>query len=171
MLRTSLLVAALAAVLATALEGNVRAAEQAGAPGTNVDMPILMAPMSKDGMLLGYAYVTSVLVATSPKAAIIVRDRIAFIQDAFVRDVNAAPIALGSDPSKVDRVLLAARLTAAARRVVGADKVVRINFTGGRDAGIQFAPLHRSEELQPADVPPPRARATAPAAAEAATSP
>jgi hypothetical protein len=156
-MRRTFVLAALAALLAN----SAVAAEKAGAPGTNVDMPILMAPMTKDGMLLGYAYVTSVLVATSPKAAIIVRDRIAFIQDAFVRDVNATSIAQPADPTQVDRARLAARLTAVARRVVGADKVVRINFTGGRDAGIAFAPLHQNEALQPADVPAPRTRATA----------
>jgi hypothetical protein len=162
--RTTLLVAALAALLATSIGGPVRAAEKAGAPGTNVDMPILMAPMSKDGMLLGYAYIKSVLVATSPRAAIIVRDKVAFIQDAFVRDVNATPVASAADPFKVNRVQLAARLTAAARRIVGADKVVGINFTGGRDAGIEFAPLHPTETPQPAETP-----TTVRAAAAAAT--
>jgi hypothetical protein len=151
--RTSLLVTSLAALLAASLDGSARAAEKAGAPGTNVDMPILMAPMSKDGMLLGYAYIKSVLVATSPRAAIIVRDKVAFIQDAFVRDVNAAPVALAADPTKVDRVLLAGRLAAAARRIVGAGKVVRINFSGGRDAGIEFAPLHPTETPQPVETP------------------
>jgi hypothetical protein len=160
----TLLVAALAAVFATSFGGPAHAAEKPGAPGTNVDMPILMAPMSKDGMLLGYAYIKSVLVATSPRAAIVVREKVPFIQDAFVRDVNAAPVGLAADPTKVDRALLAARLGAVARRIIGADKIVGINFSGGRDAGIEFAPLHPTETPQPAETP-----TTVRAAAAAAT--
>jgi len=56
-------------------------------------MPFLIAPMSKDGKLLGYAYISSKLVASSPGATIAVREKLAFIQDAFVRDVNAKPSA------------------------------------------------------------------------------
>ena len=155
------LAAVLAAALAAAATGGAaHAGEKPGDPGTNIDMPILMAPMSKDGQLLGYAYVTSVLVATSPRAALIIRDKLAFIQDGFVRDVNAAPIALASDPTKADRALLANRLLAVARRIVGADKVARINFSGGRDAGIAFAPMHPDQALQPVALPTVFRRAT-----------
>ena len=63
--------------------------DKAGAPGTNIDMPFLMAPMTgADGNLSGYAYISSRLTATSDASANQVRDKIAFIQDAFVRDVN-----------------------------------------------------------------------------------
>src|SRR5258707_4695300 len=78
------------------------AAEKAGDPGTNVDMPFLIAPMSKDGKLLGYAYISSRLVASSQRAALDIRDKIAFIQDALVRDVNAVPVSRASDPTAVD---------------------------------------------------------------------
>ena len=74
------------------------AVEKAGDPGTNVEMPFLIAPMSKDGKLLGYAYISSKLVASSQRAALEIRDKIVFIQDAFVRDVNAASIATAADP-------------------------------------------------------------------------
>jgi hypothetical protein len=162
MCRATLPIAVLSLALAV---GPVRAGEAPAAePGTHVDMPLLMAPMSKDGLLLGYAYIRSVLIASSPRAALAIRDKIAFIQDAFVRDVNAAPVGQASDPTKVDVDLLARRLTSDARRVVGADKIADIAFGGGRDAGIQFGPLHPREASQAAEAPPPPAAAATAAA-------
>jgi transcriptional regulator of nitric oxide reductase len=126
-------------------------AEQAGDPGTNVEMPFLIAPMTKDGKLLGYAYISTHLVATSTSAALMIRDKMAFIQDAFVRDVNAAPVSLAADPTKVDIALLGNRLVNDARRVLGDNKVAFIVFGDGKkDTGIQFSPLH------PAQMPAPR---------------
>ena len=134
-------------------------AGQEGAPGTNVEMPFLIAPMSKDGKLLGYSYISAKLVASSQSAAIDVRDKLAFIQDAFVRDVNAEPIGKPDDPTAVDAALLNQRLVADARRIVGDAKVVTMIFIE-----VQFAPLHPGDATLGAAVPPPE---RAPAAAAA----
>ncbi|HTT97002.1 MAG TPA: hypothetical protein VMF58_03055 [Rhizomicrobium sp.] len=143
--------------------------KKAEEPGTHVQMPFLIAPMSDNGKLLGYAYISSKLVASTPGASVEIRDKLAFIQDAFVRDVNAQPISKADDPKTVDNALLGARLVADAKRVVGAAKVVTITFTQ-----IQFSPLHPSQTTQDA-VPPsevaPKAQAAStqqPAAAEPA---
>jgi len=131
-----------------------------GEPGTNVEMPFLIAPMSKDGKLLGYAYISSKLVASSQGAAIGVRDKLAFIQDAFVRDVNGAPISKTDDPLAVDPDLLNRRLIADARRIVGANKVVRMLFTA-----VQFAPLHPGNSTDNLVAPTDKAPGTGDAAA------
>ena len=134
---------------------------KAGAPGTNVDMPFLMAPLTDaDGKLSGYAYVSSRLTATSDAGASLVRDKIAFIQDAFVRDVNAAEIATSGDPAAVDNPALAARLLADARRVMGAGKVVSIAIMQ-----VQLAPLHPSPVTAVAGQPPADSPRMAPAKA------
>jgi len=88
-------------------------------PGTTVDMPYLIAPVVVDGTLVANAYVSSKIVATSAAATIVVRDRLPFIQDAFVRDVNASPIGKASDPKTVDTAALAKRLQDDATRVAG----------------------------------------------------
>lgn len=126
-----------------------------GAPGTNIDMPFLMAPMTgADGKLSGYAYISSRLTANSDVSANQARDKIAFIQDAFVRDVNTKEIAMSGDPPAVDNAALEARLLADARKVVGASKLVSIAITQ-----VQIAPLHPSAvtavagQLPPADSP------------------
>jgi hypothetical protein len=119
-------------------EPSAKDAAAGGAPGTNIDMPFLMAPMTgADGKLAGYAYISSRLTATSDIIANQARDKIAFIQDAFVRDVNATEIATSGDPVMVNNAALEARLLADARKVVGAGKIVSIAIVQ-----VQIAPLH-----------------------------
>jgi hypothetical protein len=134
------------AILLALTAAPAAAAEKAGDPGTNVEMPFLIAPMSKDGQLLGYAYISSKIVASSQRSAQDIRDKIVFIQDAFVRDVNTTPVATGADPTTVDPKRLADRLIADARKVVGTAKVARIIFgDGDKDPGIVFSPLHQTQ--------------------------
>ena len=140
--------------------------KKAEEPGTHVQMPFLIAPMSADGKLQGYAYISSKLVASTPMASVEIRDKLAFIQDAFVRDVNAQPIAKANDPTAVDTALLTSRLVVDAKRVVGAAKVVTITFTQ-----IQFSPLHPTQTTQDAVPPPERATHPQPAALAPATPP
>jgi hypothetical protein len=140
------------------------APKKAEEPGTHVEMPFLIAPMSQDGKLVGYAYISSKLVSSSPPASVEIREKLAFIQDAFVRDVNAAPIGKANDPQSVDTALLAGRLLSDARRIVGAAKVVSISFKQ-----IQFAPLHPKAATDDVVAPPERAPQPQAAPANAAT--
>ena len=125
--------------------------DKSGAPGTNVEMPFLMAPlMASDGKLSGYAYISTRLTAASAAGALDVRDKIAFIQDAFVRDVNGAAVAKAADPGTVDSPALEARLLADAKRVMGPGKVASIAIVQ-----LQVAPLHPDSSQPPASMPPP----------------
>jgi hypothetical protein len=125
-------------------------------PGTSVEMPFLMVPMTKDGDLLGYSYVASKLICTSPGGALRVREKLAFIQDAFVREVNSRPASLDTDPKALDKDQLAARLTAAAKRIVGNDTVRAMLFME-----IKYAPLHPGDSTTGGAPPPEQAAATA----------
>lgn len=137
-------------ILSLAALGGTAFAEKAGDPGTKVEMPFLIAPMTKDGKLLGYSYISTHLVASSSSAALDIREKIAFIQDAFVRDVNASPVGLAADPTKVDMKLLGERLVDDAKRIVGEAKVAQIIFgDGAKDTGIQFSPLHATQAPMP----------------------
>jgi hypothetical protein len=139
-MRRSLLLLLFAACLAAPALGEGSKPAPKVPPGTSVPMPFLIAPMSKDGELLGYAYISSKLICTSQTAAIAVRQKLTFIQDANVRDVNARSVAKPDDPKSVDKEALNARLTLNAKRFVGDNKVIRIDFVQ-----IQYAPLHPSE--------------------------
>lgn len=105
-------------------------------PGSTVEMPYLIAPVIVDDHLVSYAYISSKIVAASPANAIEVREKLAFIQDAFVRDVNAKPIGKPDDPATVDSEALQARLLADTRRVIGAAKIKRVEFIT-----IQMSPM------------------------------
>ena len=140
--------------------------DKSGAPGTNVEMPFLMAPLTaSDGKLSGYAYVSTRLTATTAAGALDVRDKIAFIQDAFVRDVNGASVAKASDPGAVDNPALEARLLADARKVMGPGKVAAIAI-----AQLQVAPLHPDSTQTPATMLPPGAASPEDKPAKAAKS-
>lgn len=116
------------------------AGDKTPAPGTTVEMPILIAPMVVEGRLNGYAYVSSSIVASSPAAAIDVRANVPFIQDAYVRDVNAASIVKAGTPDQLDSDGLVARLLADARRIVGTAKVAGVRLTQ-----VQISPLRPNQ--------------------------
>ena len=105
-------------------------------PGTSVEMPYLIAPVIVDGQLYANAYVSSKIVATSPAATIVVRDKLPFIQDAYVRQVNGVPVGRASDPKTVDIPALTARLLAEAKRVVGANYIDSVEIIR-----VQMSPL------------------------------
>lgn len=104
------------------------AKKAAAEPGTSVEMPYLIAPIVVADRLEGYAYVSTKIIATSPSAALAIRDKIPFIQNTFVRDVNKTAIGKADDPSTVDREGLIARLLADTRQVMGADKVKNLEI-------------------------------------------
>jgi hypothetical protein len=135
-------------------EGKSGEIKKGGQPGTNVDMPYLIAPLSDaDGKLIGYAYLSSRLTAMSDTIALSVRDKLPFIQDAMLRDVNAEPIATADDPEKVDIPGVEKRLFSDAAKVMGAGKVRLITL-----CTIQISPLHPVEtpalNAPPEDAPP-----------------
>jgi hypothetical protein len=135
-------VLALCALLLAFSGGSALAGEKAGDPGTNVEMPFLIAPMCIDGKLTGYAYISSKVVTSSREASLDVRNKIPFIQDAFVRDVNATPITKATDPKTVDYAGLIARLTADVKRIVGAAKISTVVIIQ-----VQISELHPNQAL------------------------
>ncbi len=127
-------------LLLSALAIPARAAdtEKGGMPGTNVEMPFLMAPLSDaDGKLIGYAYLSTRLTAVSDTYALAVRDKLPFIQDKMVRDVNNQVVTTPDDPEKVDIAGVERRLLADATQVMGAGKVKLITV-----CTVQIASLH-----------------------------
>ena len=152
-----LILVLIAAPAAAAEKEAAKEGDKAGAPGNNIDMPFLMAPMTgTDGKLSGYAYISSRLSTGSDASANLVREKIAFIQDVFVRDVNRTEIAASGTPPAVDNAALEARLLADARGVVGQGKITAITIVQ-----VQVAPLHPSPVTPAAVAPPPPMSAAA----------
>ncbi|MEO8301781.1 MAG: hypothetical protein ABI608_08305 [Rhizomicrobium sp.] len=130
-------------------EGKKEGEAKKGKPGTNVDMPFLMAPLTDaDGKLTGYAYLSTRLTATSEGGGTDVRAKLAFIQDIMVRDVNAASVTAHDDPEKVDLAATEKRLLADAVKVMGPGKVKQITI-----CTVNVSPL-RPVQTPARDTPP-----------------
>lgn len=127
-----------------------------GPPGTNIEMPYVMAPVSDaSGRLTGYAYLLSRLTAASSSDALKVRDRLAVLQDAFVRDVNHAAVTVPNDPAQVDIPAIEVRFLADARRVMGSIPVRQVTICTAEIAGLKFRPDESPPvpALQDANIP------------------
>jgi hypothetical protein len=149
MRKAMILVLLTLALPAFAAEEKKEGAVKKGKPGTNVDMPYLMAPLTNaEGKLAGYAYLSSRLTALSDTDALAVREKLAFIQDVMVRDVNSTSIATSDDPEKVDIAGLERRLLSDTTKVMGAGKVKLITV-----CTVNVAPLH-PVQTPARDVPP-----------------
>ena len=123
---------------ALAIPAAAEDAQKGGKPGTNVEMPFLMAPLSDaDGKLIGYAYLSTRLTAMSDTYALAVRDKLPFIQDRMLRDVNNQVVTTPDDPEKVDIAGVERRLLSDATQVMGAGKVKLITV-----CTVQIAALH-----------------------------
>ena len=121
--------AGLAIGVAVAIAASAALAGKTPEPGTSVEMPYVIAPIAIDDKLTAYAYISTKIVATSPSAAIDIRNKTPFIQDAFVRDVNAFPVSGSIDVTKIDSQALVARLLKDTRKVMGQGKVASIGIT------------------------------------------
>lgn len=117
------------------------AQQKADAPGTHVDLQYLMAPLlDGDGKLTGYAYIVARLTTASDTDTLIVRDKMAFIQDALVRDVNARTVTTFDDLQKVDVPAVEARMLADVRKIAGSARVKALTI-----CTVQIAPLHLTQ--------------------------
>lgn len=120
-------------------------AATSGPPGTNIDLEYLMAPLTaENGKLLGYAYINPRITVASEGLVTPVRDKVPFIQDAFVRDVTTRGIATDHDPRSVDIKGVEARLLANATKVMGPGKVKLVTV-----CTVQIAELHPNQTPSP----------------------
>ena len=141
MKRAAILAGLLALALPAVAADKAPDAKKGGAPGTNVDLQYLMAPLlDGDGKLTGYAYISARLTAASDTDTLVVRDKMPFIQDALVRDVNAVQVTAAGDSQKVDIERVEARFLADARRIVGTARVKVITV-----CTVQIAQLHATQ--------------------------
>jgi hypothetical protein len=120
-------------------------APKTGKPGTNVDLEFLIAPLTAaNGKLIGYAYINPRLTVVSESFVTPVRDKVPFIQDAFIRDVNSKSVATEHDPQQVDIAGVESRLLANAVRIMGPGKVKMITI-----CTVQIAELHPVQTPSP----------------------
>ena len=125
----------LSAALALALLVPVTAAIAAEAAGdasdtgpSDVEMPPLLAPLLVDNRLDSYAYITIQLTPSTRDKVFLIREKMPFLQDGFLREVNKAPIGTAADPRAVDEPALKKRLLARANQILPKNTVSDLKF-------------------------------------------
>jgi hypothetical protein len=129
--RKSWLSAALAlAVIAPAsgARGAEAAAQGADSGPSDVEMPALLAPMIVDNRLDSYAYITIQLTPSTRDKVFLIREKVPFLQDGFLREVNKAPIGKAADPKAVDEAALKKRLLARVNQILPKNTVSDLKF-------------------------------------------
>jgi hypothetical protein len=124
----------LAAEAAKAEKAEDSKGEKKPAPPT-VSMPMLVAPVMVNGQMAKYVYLSVTLDLADEADKRVMLEKIPYIQDAFLREVHGATIALGEDPEVLDEDGLQRRLLAVCAKVAGPDIVKKIEL---RDTARDF---------------------------------
>ena len=94
----------------------------------DVTLPTILAPMIVESRTENYAYITIVLKPAAPAGILAIREKVPFLQDAFLRELNGATIVKTGDPKAVDETALKARLIARMNQVLPAGTVAELKF-------------------------------------------
>ncbi|HEY4263940.1 MAG TPA: hypothetical protein VGM72_01365 [Micropepsaceae bacterium] len=102
------------------------AAKDAGP--TDVEMPAMLAPMVVDNRLESYAYITVALTPASRDKTLLIREKVPFLRDGFLREVNKASIVKPAEPTAVDQPALKKRLLARVNQILPQGTVSDLKF-------------------------------------------
>jgi flagellar basal body-associated protein FliL len=103
---------------------------------TNVEVPAFLAPMLIGNRLEQYAYITVALTPANREKMLAIREKMPFLRDAFLREVNKGSIVKADDPKTVDTVALKARLLARMNQILPKGSVSDLKFQS-----IQMTPI------------------------------
>jgi flagellar basal body-associated protein FliL len=106
---------------------NTKADAQDEGP-SDVEMPPLLAPMIVDNRLDSYAYITIQLTPASRDKVFLIREKVPFLQDGFLREVNKGPIGKANDPKAVDQEALKKRLLDRLNQILPKNTVSDLKF-------------------------------------------
>ena len=119
---------ALGLALVLPLQGAFAAEAPKDQGPTDVEMPPILAPMVVDNRLESYAYITVSLTPASRDRVLLIREKVPFLRDGFLREVNKASIANASDPKTVDQPALKKRLLARVNQILPPGTVSDLKF-------------------------------------------
>jgi flagellar basal body-associated protein FliL len=122
---TSLILAA-AAILPVHGAGAAEAAKDQGP--TDVELPPILAPIVVDNRLDSYAYITIALTPSSGDKVFAIREKVPFLRDGFLREVNKTSIGKTNDPKTVDQAALKTRLLARMNAILPKGTVSDLKF-------------------------------------------
>ena len=89
----------------------------------DVEMPAIFAPIIVSQRLEGYAYITVALTPAAPDRVYLIREKVPFLRDAFLRELNKSTIVKAEDAKAVDEGAVKARLLARMNQILPAGTV------------------------------------------------
>jgi flagellar basal body-associated protein FliL len=117
----------LAVVLPPAIGHAATAATEDQGP-VDVELPPILAPMVVQNRLEGYAYITVALAPNGRDKVNAIREKMPFLQDAFLREVNKTSVVKAEDPKAVDAAAVTARLTARMNQILPQGTVTELKL-------------------------------------------
>ena len=106
--------AALPVIPAIAAEMDAQRREAAAQGVSDIEIPALFAPLIVEGTLRNYAYLSILVTPVTRDRVFIIREKMPFLRDAILRELNKSTIVKDGSPDKVDeeaiKTLIAARL-------------------------------------------------------------
>ena len=111
-----------------ALASGAPAAKEDAGDMTELELPMLVAPVTVNGRLYHYAYMRILLKAKDSATADIARDKVPFILDAMLRETHRATITANNDPQQIDGKGLEKRLFDTANATIGPGSFVSLTF-------------------------------------------
>jgi hypothetical protein len=124
-MKAGFLTAALVAVLSAP---PAFAAEPAEERVVDVELPAVLAPMIVDTRLESYAYITIALAPTNRDKALLIREKMPFLRDVFLRELNKGTIVKASDTKAVDTDAVKTRLVARMNQVLPTGTVAELKL-------------------------------------------
>jgi hypothetical protein len=94
----------------------------------DVSLPTILAPMVVDTRLANYAYITIVLKPAAPAGVLAIREKVPFLQDAFLRELNGTTIVKANDPKAVDETAVKTRLLARMNQILPPGTAAELKF-------------------------------------------
>ena len=119
---------ALAAAFTLAFAPAAMAAEAAEQGIVDVELPSLLAPMIVGPRLESYAYITIALAPAGRDKVFLIREKVPFLRDAFLRELNKATIVKTDDTKAVDQEGVKTRLTARMNQILPAGTVAELKL-------------------------------------------
>jgi hypothetical protein len=84
----------------------------------DVELPAIFAPITVQQRLESYAYITILLTPAGADKTFTIREKMPFLRDAFLRELNKGTIARSDDPKVVDIAAVKARLMARLNQIL-----------------------------------------------------
>lgn len=118
----------LAVVMPPAIPAHAASAATTDQGPVDIQLPPILAPMVVANRLQGYAYITVSLAPSGRDKVVAIREKMAFLQDAFLREVNKLPIIKADDPKAVDADAVKSRLLARMNQILPAGTVAELKL-------------------------------------------